>query len=172
MRVLVAAVLLGSLAACSGQTTARPEDLAKYGQTSPIGTYSPSPTPTKTVLEDEVAKANFVTKANQLCAEANQQIVNLGEPTLQNLESYIGKALLITERELNQLRALPGGFTSRDPLKGMLAALDRGLKLFRAGFAQASSNPSAAAENIQQASAELQRASDLGAEFGLNACAD
>ena len=126
-----------------------------------------------------LSKAEFVKRANAICAQANargEQLAktafrNPARPRPEELQAVLREAVTVNRKVISDLRALKPPEADRSQIDAILAAGERSTTAYE----QASRSPQASAELFektgtpQDPSAEADR---LAGQYGLSECAE
>jgi hypothetical protein len=170
MRKTTAALLLLALVACSNARTASKTDLDKYGtKTAVSGSPVASDSPVAVSAKDA-----WLTAANQVCADLNNEFVALSaeQPATQAaLLRYLDQVIAVFGKLETKLRAIPGTYGRSGQPKAFSDAVATTVRLMQSAInALKAGNLTAAQTTIAQGQQASDKAQDLGRQLGLNSC--
>ena len=105
--------------------------------------------------EHHVSKAEFVAKADSICAAGQTEIARLAQPsTPQDLDEYLGKAIPIQKREVAEIRRLDWPDADKTRIERVLRAANDLIAAFEELRAAAHSGDQEAITKADKAAAQ------------------
>ena len=125
-----------------------------------------------------LSKAEFVKRANAICAQANargEQLArtafrNPARPRPEELQAVLREAVTVNRKVISDVRALKPPEADKERVNAMLAAADRSTTAYE----QASRTPQASVEMFRRANTPQDPAAEadrLAGQYGLSECA-
>lgn len=122
------------------------------------------------------SKADYVKKANALCAANDKKQAELVQtafedsdnPTPEEAQEFLRQGAPISKAGLADLRELEQAEGDEEELDKIYAAADRGVSVVE----EASQDPDASLELLQDEEGPFEEANELARAYGLTACAD
>ena len=122
--------------------------------------------------EERLSEEDFQTQANAICAKYDKQLKAIGSPeSIDEIPDLVDQALVILNKEIDEIRALNPPEELQDDFDKMLAASDR-TKATAADLSEAAKagDQAAVQKALEQGNAASNEADDLAANLGLRDC--
>ncbi|MFN2468456.1 MAG: hypothetical protein ABR521_10070 [Gaiellaceae bacterium] len=123
---------------------------------------------------DRLTKAEYAAQANEICADFNAKIEDLGTPeNMEQLADFTEKAIPIFEDGISDLRALNPPEELQATVDRWLESADVALERIRRVLEAAQDGDEAAVGRLSQEAEAAEKGSDaLARQIGANTCAE
>jgi len=120
-----------------------------------------------------ITKAEFVKRADAVCAKASADVNALGTPkSIRDLGRLSDKAKGIAAKEVADVRALGAPKGDETQVRAMLAAVERSIAVIgRVAEAAKAGNSAKVQQILTEAQTDTERARRLAQAYGLKRCA-
>jgi hypothetical protein len=121
---------------------------------------------------DRLSKAEFQSQANAICAKYEKQLKAIGSPTsLDEIPDLVGQALVILDKEIDEVSALNPPEELQDTFDQLIAATNK-TKAAADDLSEAakSGDQAAVQKALEEGNAASKEADDLAGNLGLESC--